>query len=111
MAKVMSDETKARMVAANKSRVLENQAIRRRKLSCGDWKIFRFDADNFALQRGAEDPFYYPNISQSLVGLLNKLSNEKSAHAAQVKDLVGVFTEAKREVLEAAMVGFREGAE
>jgi hypothetical protein len=106
--KEMSEEQKARLSEASKARAAENRAIRRRTITCGNWKIYRFDPDNFALQRGNEDPFFYTEIDQGLKALLTKLASEKAPECKTVEEVVGVFNQAKADVIAAIKQGFKE---
>jgi hypothetical protein len=65
----------------------------------GDWSVYLFDSENWALQKTGDDPRYYPTRLWALKALLHERISE--AQAESIKEVLAAVKNAEVEITSA----------
>lgn len=74
--------------------------VRTKRLTVGQWIVFRADQQNIVLQKGEDgDPGYYPDVPSALRSLLRKLTDPTARQ--ELAEHVRVIERAEAAIVEA----------
>lgn len=95
---------KGPMTAAVRQAMEEARAVkaatRAKRLTVGEWIVYRADAQNVVLQKGETgDPCYYPCVPSALRSLLRRLADPTARQG--LAEHVRVIEKAERSIVEA----------
>lgn len=101
----VSEEAKAAMMAARKETLAENRERRGKRLTVNGYSVYRGDENNVFLQKGTDDPLYYPDVTSALVGLYRRMI--EPAHKTELKGHLAAISSAEARIVE-AIAGVRD---